>query len=194
MKRFIRIIIILIIITTLISGCNQEMDYIEDVRINEKIINSKDFNVKSESTELETSVRGTIFLNGVKGAPKQAQIVAFIEIDRDDWGGVTFYIPDKWNISSITTSYPENEKIPSDYVAIWNTESTKYEWNTMIEIGRDRRYTSTEGGKGVIVVDLYTNEKTTSEVFSIMVGVGYNEKDGIKIIHPDHELIEIPIP
>lgn len=66
----------------------------------------------------------------------------------------------------------------------------------MIEIGRDRRgYTPTGGGKGTVVIELDVNKETisTSEVFSIIVGVGCEEKDGIRSIHPDYELIEIPI-
>jgi hypothetical protein len=199
MKQNVLVIIIMILITTVNSGCNQELDS-PDLVTNEKIIQSKDFYVNSESTELETSVRGTVFLSGEEGIPEHAQIVALIEIDPDDWGGVGIHLSDKWNISSITSSYPEDkrEKIPKDYVSVWTTdEETKHGWNKMIEIGRDSsRWTPTGGGKGVVVIELDINKETisTSDEFSMTVGVGSKEKDGIRSVHPDWKLIEIPIP
>jgi hypothetical protein len=200
MKHNSQVIIILILVITIITGCNQDLDNLGGVTTNEKIIQSKDFRVNSDSTELETSVRGTVFLSGEEGVPKHAQIVALVEIDPDDWGGVVFYISDKWHISSITSSYPEDkkEKIPEDYASVWTTpEATKHGWNKMIEIGRDQhRWTPTGGGKGAVVIELDINKETisTSEVFSMTVGVGSKEKDGIRSVHPDYELIEIPIP
>lgn len=196
MKRIFSIAIIIIVIATIFSSCNQDLEYVDDVKINEKIICSKDFYVSSESTDLATSVRGTVFLSGVEGIAEHAQIVALIDIDGYDWGGVVFYIPKKWHISSITSSYPqdENEKIPEDYVAIWTPADTEYEWCAMIEIGRDRSYASTESGKATVVIELDINKErmSTSEVFSIIVGVGCEEKDGLRSIHPDYKLIEIP--
>lgn len=200
MKNNLSVIIIMILIITIISGCKQDLDNPEQVTTNEKIIQSKDFHVNSDSTELETSVRGTVFLSGEEGVREHAQIVALVEIDPDDWGGVVFYISDKWHISSITSSYPEDkkEKIPEDYVSVWTTvEETKHGWNKMIEIGRDTsRFTPTGGGKGAVVIELDINKETisTSDVFSMTVGVGSEEKDGIRSVHPDWKLIEIPIP
>jgi hypothetical protein len=192
MKQVFKIIII-IVITTIFSGCNQQLD---DVTTNEKIIISKDFYVNSESTELESSVRGTVFLSGAEGAPDHAQIIAFVDIDLKDWGGAVFYIPKNWLISSITSSYPEgeNEKTPEDYVTIWSCSETEYEWSSMIEIGTDRSYTPTGAGKGTVIIELDINKETisTSAVFSINIGVGCEEKDGIRSIHPDYEQIEIP--
>lgn len=196
MKRIFSITIIIIAIATIFSGCNQDLEY-NDVETNEKLIYSEDFYVNSKSTDLATSVRGTVFLSGVEGILEHAQIVSMIEIDRDDWGGGVFYIPNKWHISSITSSYTEdeNEKIPEDYVAIWTPDDPEYEWSAMIEIDRDHSYASTGGGKGTVVIELAINKDgmSTTEVFSFIVGVGCEEKDGARSIHPDYELIEIPI-
>jgi hypothetical protein len=199
MKGHLSVIIIMILITIIFSGCNQELDSPDVVTANEKIIQSKDFYVNSDSTELKTSVRGTVFISGDEGVPEHAQIVALIEIDPDDWGGVGIHLSDKWNISSITSSYPKDkrEKIAEDYVSVWTTaEETKHGWNKIIEIGRDTsRYTPTGGGKGTVVIDLDMNKETInpSDVFSMTVGVGSKEKNGIRSIYPDYKLIEIPI-
>jgi hypothetical protein len=200
MKQNLSVIIIIILITTIFSGCNQDLDNPKQVTTNEKIIQSKDFHVNSDSTELETSVKGTVFLSGEEGIPEHAQIVAFVEIDPDDWGGVGIHLSDQWNISSITSSYPEDEKekIPEDYASVWTTAGeTKHGWNKMIEIGRDtHRWTPTGGGKGAVVIELDINKETisTSDVFRMTVGVGSKEKDGIRSVHPDWKLIEIPVP
>jgi hypothetical protein len=200
MKHNLSAIIIIILIITICSGCNQFKDNVIDVTTNENIIQSKDFYVDSVSTELETSVRGTVFLSGKEGIPENAQIVALIDIDPDDWGGVGISISDKWDISSITSSYPENkkEKIPETYVSVWTTaEVTKHGWNKMIEIGRDtNRFTPTGGGKGVVVIELDINKETntTPDVFSMTIEVGSKETDGIRSTRPDWKLIEIPLP
>jgi hypothetical protein len=200
MKDRIFLVIIIILLMSIISGCKQDLDNSNQVITNQKIIKFKDFRVNSESTELETSIRGTVFLSGKEGVPEHAQIVAMIEVDPKDWGGVGIQLTDKWNISSITSSYPEEkkDKTPVDYTSVWTTAGeTEHGWNKRIEIGRDTTlWTPTGGGKGTIVIELDINEKnkSNSEVFSMTVGVGSEEKDGIKSIHPDWKLIEIPIP
>jgi hypothetical protein len=200
MKHNLSVIIIIILIITICSGCNQDFDKLDEVTTNEKIIQSKEFHVNSDSTELETSVRGTVFLSGEEGIPEHVQIVALIEIDPDDWGGVGINISDKWHISSITSSYPEDkkEKMPENYVSVWTTSVvTKHGWNKIIEIGRDTsRFTPTGGGKGVVVIELDSNRETStsSDVFSMAVEVGSKEKNGIRSTRPDWKLIEIPLP
>lgn len=197
MKHCLKIIITIILFTAIISGCTQDDNNFDKVITNENIIHSKKFYVNSDSTELVTSVSGTVFLSGVERVPNHAQIVAFFEIDPNDWGGVIFYIHNDWHISSITSSYPEGnkEKTPKDYVATWTTADTEKEWNTFIEIGSDRSSIPTGGGKGAVVIELDANKETNApNVFNLMVGVGSKEKDGIRSRHPDYERIEISLP
>lgn|GEM_PF-915702 len=165
---------------------------------NENIILTKGFNVNSESTDMNTAVKGTIFMKGSDGLPEHIQIVACMEIDPDDWGGVAIYIPDNWYISGIKSSYPEGKdpSIVAKYVSVWTTKDPMYELNKLIEIGRDRSYKPTGGGTGIVVIDLYpdNNRARQLKTFRIMVGVGSGERDGVKISEPDSEFIEIPIP
>mgnify|MGYP001482871029 CR=1 FL=1 len=191
--------IIMILLITIIIGCKQDLDHSDRVITNEKIIQFQDFDVTSESTELETSIRGTVFLSGKGGVPEHAQIVAMIAIDPEDWGGVGIQLSDQWNISSITSSYPEGkeDKAPEHYTSVWTTAGeAEHGWNKIIEIGRDtERWTPTGGGTGTIVIELDIDDKnkSKSDVFSMTVGVGSKEKDGIRSLHPDWKLIEIPI-
>ncbi len=199
MKLFKVIIITLfVLIITMFSGCYYTQDNFSNVTVNEKITQSKCFALSSDSTELETSVRGAVFLSsGKEGIPEHIQIVALIEIDPEDWGGVSFYISENWHISGITSSYPEDEtkKIPEDFVNIWRTGNTTVEWNKEVRIGTDSSYTPTGGGKGTIIIELDANKEiiSTSDTFSMLIGVGSEEKDGLRIMNPDFERIEIPI-
>lgn len=195
-RYFLLSVLIIIVAAILFSGCYQGKNSSNKIMTNEKIIQSSGFIVNSDSTEMNTSAKGTVFVKGVEGIPEQVQIVALLEIDPDDWGGVVFYIPDGWQISSITSSYPENEtrKIPADYVTRWTTADPEYELNTMIEVGRDRNYIPTGGGMGTVVIDLILDENAIQpETFNIMIAVGSDEKDGTKIGGTDYISLEIPI-
>jgi hypothetical protein len=200
MKHTLLVLIIIILFATLISGCKQDPNNPKQVTTNENIILTKDFYINSESTDLKTSVQGTVFLYGEDGVPDHAKIVAFVEIDPNDWGGIGISLSDQWNILSITSSYPEGkeDKTPEDYASVWYTaEETRHGWKKRIEIGRDtHRWTSTGGGKGTVVIELEINEenKDPLDAYRMSVGVGSEEKDGIRSIHPDYEIIKIAIP
>ncbi|GMQ60744.1 hypothetical protein AN1V17_51470 [Vallitalea sediminicola] len=195
-ERYI-LLTILIIIAILFLATIKTKDSSNEVLVNKDIIQVRSFGVNSYSTEMNTSAKGTVFIKGEESIPEHVQIISWIEIDPDDWGGVAFYIPDQWQISNITSSYPENEAqmTSADYVATWSTTDSKYELNTMIEIGRDRSYIQTGGGTGTVMIDLVLdkNVKVQPETFNIMISVGSDEKDGVMIEGPDSIYIEIPI-
>ncbi|WP_156289526.1 hypothetical protein [Oceanobacillus salinisoli] len=194
MKRSFKMKVFILILTTILIGCTQKQDSTEQVPQNKNILNFTDFSVSSDSTELETSVIGTVFLVGKDGVPEHVQIVAMVEIDPDDWGGVAFQIPKQLDISSIRSSYPEdeNDERAKDYVSVWTNEEE--EQNKMIEIGTNR-YHPTGSGKGTIVIEMDINKETISksDVFNISVGVGSEEKNGVRSIRPDYEVVEIPM-
>lgn len=190
-------LLITIVIPMLFTSCHQNKKTSDKTKVNENIIQIKDFRVNSDSTEMNTSVKGTIFIEGAEGIPEHVHIVAWIEVDPDDWGGVVFYIPKRWNISNIISSYPENkaQATPEYYVATWNTTDAEiYEWHKFIEIGRNHSYIPTGGGMGTVVIDLVPDENVIQQLekFNITVAVGSDEKNGIKILETDSISIEIP--
>jgi len=197
MRRYIAILVLVCLLIPLSACKNSSRNEINDIRVNKNIILQRGFNVSSDSTELNTSAKGTVFIKEVEGNPEEVQIVASVEIDTNDWGGVTFYITNDWNISNITSSYPENESqmIPADYIATWGTSDTEPEWGKRIEIGRDRNYVPTIGGTGTIVIDLFLDKELAPkpETFNIMVAVGSDEKEGVKIVETDNTQISIPL-
>ena len=141
MRRYMAILVLFCLLIPLSACKNSSRNEINDIRVNKNIILQRGFNVSSDSTELNTSAKGTVFISEVEGNPVEVQIVAAIEIDPNDWGGVTFYITNDWNISNIISSYPENESqmIPTDYIDTWTTSAPETEWSQRIEIGRDRK-------------------------------------------------------
>lgn len=168
----------------------------DETSVNDKITHIRSFHLSSDSTKLKTIASGTVFVKGNEGLIKDVQIIARIEIDPADWGGVAFYIPDNWHISSILNSYPENKVQfkPTDNVSTWTTEKKDSKWNTMIEIGRNRSYKSTGGGTGTVVINIQPDNKAISktDVFTIGVEVGSKEEDGgIKIMGTDS--VEVPV-
>ena len=194
MRRYIAILVLVCLLIPL-SACKNSSR--NEIRVNKNIILQRGFNISSDSTELNTSAKGTVFIKEVEGNPEEVQIVASVEIDTNDWGGVTFYITNDWNISNITSSYPENESqmIPADYIETWTTSDPESEWSKRIEIGRDRNYVPTIGGTGTIVIDLFLDKELAPkpETFNIMVAVGSDEKEGVKIIETDNTQISIPL-
>jgi hypothetical protein len=200
----IKAIHILLIVLTITAGIfifyryHHDGDSYNNATINEDISIIQNFSVESNSTNLSTSVEGTIFVShDDKEIPSHIQIVAWIEIDPNDWGGVSFFIPKKWNVSNISSSYPYNEdmSIPKDNISILNAHDTKmYEWHQFIEIGRNHNYMPSEGGTGTIVIDLYPDKDSIeqTESFNITVAVGSKEKDGVKVIGTDSTSIDIP--
>ncbi|GMQ61775.1 hypothetical protein [Vallitalea maricola] len=188
---------VIITMAILFSSCGKSNKASDKIVVNDNIIQTKEFSVNSDSTDLNTSANGTVFIKGSEGIPEGIQIVAHIEVDPDDWGGVVFYIPKKWNIESINSSYPENQDTakPADYIATFSTGDTeRYEWDKFVEVGRDRSHIPTGGGTGTVVIDLIADKDVIqqSEKFNITVAVGSDEKDGTKIMETDSTTIEIP--
>ncbi len=129
MKRILIVTLAAIMLTT--TSC----DYYDGPRAseyttNKNLICSESFYVSSESTDLDTWTSGTIFLSGENDTVEYAKIVAMVQIDPEDWGGVTITVPAGWKVSSITSSYPEGiEKDPAEFISVWFTADKKYEFN-----------------------------------------------------------------
>nr|WP_154958380.1 hypothetical protein [Paenibacillus xylanexedens] len=185
---FIAIVSVLILLNINTNEANEPL-------VNGNIIHVKNFDLNAKSTNLKTMTEGTIFVEGEKEQINHIKIVAHVDIDPTDWGGVAFYIPDQWSVSSITSSYPEHQSKlkPAEYVSTWKNSSDDSSWRTMIEIGRERDLTANGGGTGTIVIGLSPDQKgvTPSESLKIGIEVGSKEKDGKRIMGTDS--VEIPI-
>lgn len=197
MKRIL--LAVLIIIATTAVSCDYNRGFQpSEYTTNENIIKSQSFYVSSESTDLDTWISGTIFLSGEDGVVEHAKIVAMVQVDPEDWGGISFLVPYGWRISEITSSYPEDKNIdPAESVNMMYTggkaESYGFEYNEWITVGDYPSFTPTGGGEGTVIIELDAPEDASIETFNILVGVGSNIKNGVKIGYPDHKVIEIPL-
>jgi hypothetical protein len=196
-KYFFWVVVIIAVVTTIVifQLSSRQEKFSDNTAVNEEVVKIRNFSVSSDSTDLKTSAKGTVFVTGDEGIPKHVRIVASIVIDPNDWGGVAFSIPDKWYISNIISSYPVNEtqSIPEEFVSTWTTAETEVEWRARIEVGKSSSYKPTGGGSGTIVIDIAPDKNAIhqSETFNIAIAVGSDERGSIKIVGPD--FIEVPI-
>ncbi|WP_317964574.1 hypothetical protein [Paenibacillus sp. CCS19] len=169
----------------------------QQVISNVNYINSTSFDISSDSTDLKTSAKGTVFVQGKEGIADRVSIVAAIEIDPKDWGGISFYIPNHWAVASVMNSYPGNnpDVNPSNHLVILNNTDPNSDWKTWVEIGRDSSYRPTGGGQGTVVIDLEyaAHDEPMSETFEFMVSVGSKEQDGIKAVGPDYDTFSVSL-
>lgn len=198
MKSRLTIAIIIFILAALIVfsaykslSCDNRAT-VEYIQTNEGIISSKDFCVRSDSTGLNTSAIGTIYVEKDESNNYTAQIVAWIEIDPMDWGGVAFTIPSGWKVTSIVSSYPNSSFA---HLAVGMLTSG-IDWQ-QVEIGNRLHHPefAPDGGSGSAIVELTTYQKgqKPQETLEFMVSLGSDEIDGTQIMHPDFETIEVPI-
>lgn len=187
--------LLVLIAAIVISDVIKEDNASKIITVNKDVAQTIGFSVHSDSTDLNTSARGTIFLRGTGEIPENMRIVSRIVVDPEDWGGVAFLIPAGWRISGIMSSYPENDtpETSADYVTTFTTADPDSEWSARVEIGRDYGYLSTGGGAGTVVIDLVPDRSAihSSGTFNITVEVGSDEKDGVKICGTDW--IKIPV-
>ncbi|GIP17336.1 hypothetical protein J40TS1_29780 [Paenibacillus montaniterrae] len=154
---------------------------------------TKQFSVESITAKQNTSAKGSIFVWGDKEVPQQIRIVASFEIDPEDFGGVTIYIPKKWYIANILSSYPEDQKTSLHPYASETDMNLGNEWRNKVEVGVTNLQDPAGGGSGTIIIDLVPDDKAIlpSETFNIMVSVGSDTKDGVRSIGVNS--IKIPI-
>ncbi|MGO4542058.1 hypothetical protein AB4Z33_25365 [Paenibacillus sp. 2TAB19] len=167
----------------------------DNIAVNDGVVVTKEFSVKSDTANQNTSVKGTIIVWGNKGMAERIRIVTSFEIDPEDFGGMTVYIPKKWYISNILSSYPYNQKTSLEPYASESDMNLGNEWRNMVEVGVTKLQKPAGGGTGTVIIDLVSDRKAIlpSETFNILVTVGSdtNPKNGVKSIGVGS--IKIPI-
>jgi hypothetical protein len=194
-RYIVLVVVLLVTVTFIIFLLSSKQDKLTHHSVvNETIIQTKTFSVSADSTDYITSSKGVVFVKGDGDKVEGMQIVAQIEIDPNDWGGVSFLLPAHWVVSNITSSYPENvtNTTPYEHISTWTTADTDVEWAASIEIGRDRSYLQTAGGTGTVVIDVIPDENINpTEAIQVGVAVGSAIRNGYKVVGTDH--IKIPI-
>ena len=106
----------------------------DSIAVNDGVVVTKEFSVKSTTTHQNSSAKGTILVWGDKGMAERMRIVASFEIDPKDFGGMTVYIPKKWYITNILSSYPENQ-MPALQPRAADGDNIIDEWRNRVEVG-----------------------------------------------------------
>lgn len=188
-SKYLILLFMFILIVFILLFLNTDENEANEPVVNGNIIHVKNFDLDAKSTNLKTMTQGSIFVESEKQDIDHIKIVAHIEIDPADWGGVAFYIPDQWSVSSITSSYPEHQSKlkPAEFVSTWMNSSDDSSWRTMIEIGRKRNYIANGGGTGTIVIELSPDKKgeTPSNSLKIGIEVGSEDKAGKRVMGTD---------
>ena len=187
---------ILIIFSLLLVSCDLiNPTTTTDSVSNSDLINHRDFSLSAEGVNLNSSVQGTIFVEGDVDNPKDRHvtILARVEIDPADWGGAGLYLEQtEWNITNFNSSYPEGSPDPEEWAQIW-TKAAKGGSEKWITIGKsDSPPDTSGGGAGTFVIEFDPVSGTDSlpENFEVVIGVG--SKDGY-IVHPVSENISVPM-
>lgn len=164
----------------------------DDIAVNDGVVFTKEFSVKSTTPNQNSMAKGTIFVWGSKEIAERIRIVASYEIAPDDFGGMTVYIPKKWYISNMLSSNPDNQKTSLLPHAAEGDRTVK-EWRNRVEIAVDPSLKPVGGGTGTIMIDLVSDQKAIlpSETFNIMISIGSNTQNGVKSVGVSY--IKIPI-
>ena len=155
-------------------------------------ISMKEFSITSESTGLETYTKGIIYVRENEGKNKgyHAEILAWYEVDPGDWGGVQFSIPCGWEVIDVTSNYYN-----VNHISVWSSpfcdnpeKAQNMQWWEDVWV---------EGlGNGSLVIELNSTSSRANPwpgVFKVSVGVGSAERNGIRIMSPDYQVIEVPL-
>lgn len=193
MKKYFVIWILLLIIVFFIMACSNK-DSDTRININRDIVQIKEFEVSTNLSFSNTVVQGNAYVQN-KQDHIEIIIIASIVIGENDWGGVAFYIPKGWDITSALSSYPDVSGNEAENNArIWYTAGEEREWGNFVEIGHELNQTPTGGGTGTVLIELTSNKDNVKfNVFSFLVSVGSEMKDGIPVVGKTSTLVEIGI-
>jgi hypothetical protein len=148
--------------------------------VNDDVISYRDFSLNAASVGLSTMTEGTIFVRGSeeKAGERRVQISAQVEIDPADWGGVSFNIPVGWEVSSVTSDYPQGNPHPENYTSVLYTGSTEGQYQRIVEIGNTKHGADEpQGGIGSVIIELVpmSDNKDIGESLEIGIAVGSAE-------------------
>jgi hypothetical protein len=189
--KYLSVLVIIFLIGLIALSCHNPT--IPSPSSNNDVINYKDFFLSAEKVNLNTLTRGTIFVRGDIKKPEAVRILisAWVEIDTADWGGVSFNIPQGWEVNSIISDYPQGNSKPENYIATLQTESPNEQYQRIIEIGCTRHGAAEpQGGEGNVLIELAPKSSELPENFETIIGVG-SEND--YILNPVHDTIQVPL-
>jgi hypothetical protein len=184
---------VLLILGLLAISCGGQ-DLLSVTVSNDDLIASQDFSLSADSVNLTTSVLGTVFVEGDAAKPEERRvtIIASVEIDPRDWGGVGFYIDQAaWDVTNFTSDYPQGSPDPDEWAQLWTKAVDPRGFEKMITIGKALYPDTSGGGTGNVIIELapFPGEDLP-ENFEMTIGIG---SKGDHILNPVDEDISVPV-
>jgi hypothetical protein len=195
-----KIVLILIVISSflslLVTACKNEV--IPSQPINIDVLNYSDFYLNTDSVGLDTYTQGTVFIAGDQSDTKarHVQIVAWINVDPLDVGGISFTLPVGWTIKAIVSDFPQGKPDPAKYMVLFDiVDNNKYQ--QFIKIGGSAEPAILPGGgKGCIRIDIDPMESQAAYIdmnnFELMISAG-SKKEAILTVFPCGTTLQIPL-
>ena len=156
-------------------------------QVNENVIAFWGFNLDAASVNLATQTIGAIFAksSGDNKDGRKVVISARLSIDVADWAGVSFSIPAGWEVSSVTTDYPQGSSNPQNHTTIIYTGSMQEEFQRVVEIGNTKHGAAEpQGGTGSVIIELVPMpDNKDSDTLEIGIAVGSSGEDIAGPVH-----------
>ena len=128
--------------------------------------------------ETGTSAKGTVFV--MQGSDSlHVKIVADIIVGETDIGGALFHFTPELKVTDVLCSF--NGDIGWEHAAVWTIPPTPgREYNTIVEVGRDRVTRQPDPGRGTVIIDLQlSGYAILDEIDSLHFDVAVGGKDNV---------------
>ncbi len=179
--KYLSILISLTAVLLVFACNNNSINTFKNV--NAELIDYQSFFITAQDIGLDSFVRGTIFVYGDVNEQKnrQVRIIGWVEVDPEDWGGVSFNISDGWQITSISSDYPQDEYDPERYVTVLETKA-ETDYPTVITIGRSENSNKIIGtGQGNILIELALSPSIITPPDNLEIKIGVGSKNGLTL-------------
>jgi hypothetical protein len=154
--------------------------------VNVNVLHCQDFYLDTKTVDLATYTQGTIFVTRDEAHPTipHLQIVAWMEIDSRDFGGIQFKIPIGWKLTNLVTDYPQSGEDPALHITTWYGPEGEDYYRILINIGGVWSiYDEVKGGKGMIVINIEPSGYLSELPDSLELNIGAGSS-GENIIYP----------
>jgi hypothetical protein len=196
MRILARCLVACVIVASMLGGisCSKSI-VLSDVN-NLDVISFANFTINTESVGLTTNTKGSVFVSGNLKYPnaRHVTITAWVETDPRDWGGVGLLCPPGWNVTKITSDFPQGIPHPESFITIWDKGVEDWHYQRYIIIGGSGHMapdTINGSGKGNIVIELdpFTSEPNLPATFDISIGAGSH---GVTVF-PEVTKLQMPL-
>jgi hypothetical protein len=177
--KYLAVLALVPVISIMAASCGKAAS--TPAKVNQDVIASWSFSLDAASVSLTTKTSGTIFAksNDARKNDRKVVISARVEIDPADWGGVSFSIPKGWEVSAVTSDYPQGEPNPESHTSTIYTGSTQGEYQRIVEIGNTKHGAAEpQGGVGSVIIELVPMPGNQAIGDSVEIGIAVGSSEG----------------